>query len=489
MKKNFAYVLLMICLLLSGCSVSKNSDFVETPAPSPEASPSIEESTPAPGESPSVVLDDTEQTENLKTPIREYGESTAYIQMEEDLVVRILYPESDVPALNEALESWVNKTVMEYQTECVGCHIEGDCGELTAEYESFLVDKRLVSIKISGVFDKPYLAHPIDIIATFHADLETQSLLTLDNLLLPKGRIALESKVATDAGVEAMFIDEHLLDHWVLTSEGLEITLARGDYLPMSAGTKTFLYTYEELDGILSLDNLSKSDPTPIDDTTDVPFSEPLPNVLPDSPINPDMPMVALTFDDGPSKHTDRLLDVFATHGGKGTFFVIGNILENRSDVLQRMVAEGHEIGGHSWDHRQLTKLGSADLNSQLTSTRTKIQELTGMDATLLRPPYGSYNSDVKNMCTDLGIVMVNWSLDTLDWKYKDPYRIYETILSEVQDRDIILCHDLHGTTVEAMERVVPELIARGYQLVTVSELLGQRDDVIKAGEVYFSGE
>lgn len=489
MKKNFAYVLLMICLLLSGCSVSKNNDLNETPAPSPEASASIEESTPAPSESPSVVLDDMGQTETLKTPIREYGESTAYIQMEEDLVVRILYPESDVPALNEAMESWVNKTVMDYQTECVGYHIEGDCGELTAEYESFLVDKHLVSIKISGVFDKPYLAHPIDTIATFHADLETQNLFSLDHILLPEGHTALVSKVVSDAGADAGFIDEHLLDHWVLTSEGLEITLARGDYLPMSAGTKTFLYTYEELEGILSLDNLSISEPTPIDETTDVPFSEPLPNVLPDSPSNPDRPMVALTFDDGPSKHTDRLLDIFSTYGGEGTFFVIGNILENHSDVLQRMVAEGHEIGGHSWDHRQLTKLGSADLNSQLTGTRAKILELTGVDATLLRPPYGSYNSDVKNMCMDLGIVMVNWSLDTLDWKYKNPDRIYETILSEVQDRDIILCHDLHGTTVEAMERVVPELIARGYQLVTVSELLGQRGDVIRAGEVYFRGE
>lgn len=489
MKKNFAYVLLMICLLLRGCSVSKDSDLNETPAPSPEASVSIEESTPSPSESPSVVLDDMGQTETLKTPIREYGESTAYIQMEEDLVVRILYPESDVPALNEAMESWVNKTVMEYQTECVGCHIEGDCGELTAEYESFLVDKRLVSIKISGVFDKPYLAHPIDIISTFHADLETQSLLTLDNLLLPKGRIALESKVATDAGVEAMFIDEHFLDHWLLTSEGLEITLARGDYLPMSAGTKTYFYSYEELEGILSLEHLSMAEEKPMTEPTGEPISAPLSNVSPDTPIHPDRPMVALTFDDGPSKHTGRLLDIFSTHGGKGTFFVVGNILQNRSDVLQRMVAEGHEIGGHSWDHRQLTKLGSADLYSQLTGTRAKILELTGVDATLLRPPYGSYNSDVKNICKDLGIVMVNWSLDTLDWKYKDPDRIYETILSEVQDRDIILCHDLHGTTVEAMERVVPELIARGYQLVTVSELLEQRDDVIQAGEVYFRGE
>ena len=489
MKKTFISILFLVSLLLSGCTASKNTKPEAGPTPTPEASVSIIEITTEANVTPSAVLNDTEPTEDLKTPIREYGESTAYIQMEEDLVVRILYPESTIPALNETLESWVEKTVSEYQTECMGCHIDGDCGELTAEYESFLVNDHLVSIKIHGIFDKPYLAHPIDIIATFHADLKNHSLITLDSLLLPDGRSVLESKLAADAGVDTNYIDEHFLDHWVLTSEGLEITLARGDYLPMSEGTKTYLYTYLELGDILSPDNLSEAEQMPLESLKDELIPESLANVLNDPSIDPNKPMVALTFDDGPSKHTDRLLDVFATHGGKGTFFVVGNILENRSDVLQRMVAEGHEIGGHSWDHRQLTKLGNIDLINQLTGTRTKIQEITGVNATLLRPPYGSYNSTVKNTCADLGIVMVNWSLDTLDWKHKDADRIYETILSEVQDRDIILCHDLHGSTVDAMERVVPELLGRGYQLVTVSELLEQKSEIIKAGEVYFKGK
>ncbi|MBR4084127.1 MAG: polysaccharide deacetylase family protein [Lachnospiraceae bacterium] len=489
MKKNFAYVLFIISILLSGCSVSQNNPPGQTPSPSPEFMDATVDNASAPTGTPLMNIDEYKPSEDLKTPIREYGESTAFIQMEEDLVVRILYPESQIPALNDALENWVTEIVSEYQTECIDCHINGDCGELTAEYESFLVNEHFVSIKISGVFDKPYLAHPIDIIATFHGDLTTNSLLTLDSLLLPDGRLALESKVATDAGVESEFIDEHFLDHWVLTSKGLEITLARGDYLPMSEGTKTYMYTYSELEGILYLDNLSVPKETPIEEYTDSPNPDTVLNIPPDTPINPDMPMVALTFDDGPGTHTDRLLNVFATHGGKGTFFVVGNILENRSDVLNRMVAEGHEIGGHSWDHRQLTKLNSSDLRNQVLGTHSKIQELTGMDATLLRPPYGSYNSDVQNLCADLGIVMANWSLDTLDWKYKDADKIYNTILTEVQDGDIILCHDLHGTTVDAMEQVIPELIAKGYQLVTVSELLDQKGEEIRAGEVYFRGK
>lgn len=472
MKKNFPCLLLIICLLLSGCS----------PSPSEDLAPKPTNKAP---ETADVIM----PHEDLKTPVREYGESTAYIQMEEDLVVRILYPESEISALNEAIESWVNKTVTAYQAECMDCHINGDCGELTAEYESYLINEHLVNIKITGVFDKPYLAHPIDIIATFHADLQTNSLLPLDNLLLPNGRSALESKVAKEAGVDPQFIDEQFLDHWILTTEGLEITLARGDYLPMSDGTKTFLYTYDELEGILSLINTPPPEKLPIKEPDNVSLTEPPEISLQKNPINPDMPMIALTFDDGPSKHTSRLLDVFATHGGKGTFFVIGNILESHPDVLLRMAKEGHEIGGHSWDHRQLTKLNTSDLNNQLVGTQAKIQELTGVNASLLRPPYGSYNSDVKNLCADLGIVMVNWSLDTLDWKYKDADKIYNTILDEVQDGDIILCHDLHGTTVDAMERLIPELIARGYQLVTVSEILDQKGEEIKAGEVYFRGK
>lgn len=487
MKKNFAYVLFIICILLSGCSVSQNNSPGQTPSPSPEFMDSTVDNTSAPTSTPLINIDEYEPSEDLKIPIREYGESTAFIQMDDDLVVRILYPESEIPALNDTLETWVNETVSEYQEECIDCHIHGDCGELTAEYESYLVNENFVSIKISGIFDKPYLAHPIDIIATFHGDLTTNSLLTLDNLLLPDGRLALESKVATEAGVESELIDEHFLDHWVLTSDGLEIILARGKYLPMSEGTKTYMYTFAELEGILSLDNLTVSPKAPVDEPGDSSNPDTVLNTQPDTAINPDLPMVALTFDDGPGKHTDRLLDVFATHGGKGTFFVIGNVLDNRSDVLQRMVSEGHEIGGHSWDHRQLTKLNSSDLANQLIGTRSKIEDLTGMNTSLLRPPYGSYNSDVKNICANLGIVMVNWSLDTLDWKYKDADRIYDTILNDIQDGDIILCHDLHGTTVDAMEKVIPELIARGYQLVTVSELLEQRGDVIKAGEVYFS--
>ena len=196
--------------------------------------------------------------------------------------------------------------------------------------------------------------------------------------------------------------------------------------------------------------------------------------------------MLALTFDDGPSTHTERLLDAFAAHGGKGTFYVVGNMISNRPDTLKRMSEEGHEIGGHSWDHRQLTKLSTEDLTDQIMNTRAKIYDITGLDAVTMRPPYGSYNDQVKEVCKELGIVMVNWSVDTLDWKYKDADTVYNAVMKDAKDGAIILCHDLHKTTVAAMERAIPDLIAQGYQLVTVSELLSCSEKTITPGSVYF---
>lgn len=475
MKQKIFTILLLLCILLAGCS--RPEDPV---VPGTETSDSLLEE----------YLSDLN---NLATPVRQYGENTGYIQMEEELVVRIQYPESDLTALNNTLETWVRDTVAYYQSEADGNNIDGASAELTADYDSYLVDDRWISVRVTGFFDKPYLAHPIDIIATFHANRDTGELITLDELLLPGGRSRLQNMVIKDAGIKEADIDGAMLDLWTLTQDGLEITLARGEYLPMSDGTKTLQYSYEDLSEILVLSERPAIPETSGEESSESPAEETI-SSEPESNTNdsaaspspdPDKPMIALTFDDGPSKHTDRLLDIFAAHGGKGTFFVVGNIIDKRPETLKRMAAEGHEIAGHSWDHRQLTKLTTDDLTGQIMNTRAKIFDVTGVDSTMLRPPYGSYNDTVKQVCADLGIIMVNWSVDTLDWKYLDADKVYHAIMDTVSDGDIILCHDLHGTTVDAMERVIPDLIAQGYQLVTVSDLLSFSDKEVTSGNVY----
>ncbi len=210
-----------------------------------------------------------------------------------------------------------------------------------------------------------------------------------------------------------------------------------------------------------------------------------LPLLTPSVDIDPSRPMIALTFDDGPSAHTDRLLDIFKEHGGKGTFFLVGGHIDYRPETVKRITTEGHEIGGHSINHPQLTRLSSEDVAYQLSWTRDKIYEVTGVDSYIVRPPYGEYNDEVKRIAAGLGIVFINWSIDTLDWKYRNGNTVHDRIMSSVYDGAVVLCHDIHGTTVDAMETVIPELIEMGYQLVTVSDLLSARHEVLTAGEVY----
>ncbi len=204
--------------------------------------------------------------------------------------------------------------------------------------------------------------------------------------------------------------------------------------------------------------------------------------------IDPDKPMIALTFDDGPSAHTPRLLDMFEKYGGKGTFFVVGNLLEKNELTAKRIVEEGHEIANHSWSHPDLSNLPADKVQKELIKTHNKIFEITGTNPKLIRPPYGSYNKNVKKTAYGCTEAVLTWSVDTLDWKTRNAKAVYNSVMSSAYDGAIILCHDLHGTTVDAMDKVIPALIEEGYQLVTVSQLFAVRGYQISAGGVYYRG-
>jgi peptidoglycan/xylan/chitin deacetylase (PgdA/CDA1 family) len=160
-------------------------------------------------------------------------------------------------------------------------------------------------------------------------------------------------------------------------------------------------------------------------------------------------------------------------------------LIDGREETLQRTAAEGHEIAGHSWNHRQLTNLTEEEVKDQIMMTRAKIYDVTGKDSLVVRAPYGACDEMVQGVGKELGVSFYNWSIDTLDWLTKDPKAIEKEIMTNVSDGDIILCHDLHETTVDAMERVIPKLIAEGYQLVTVSELMAYSEQKVEAGRLY----
>ena len=199
-----------------------------------------------------------------------------------------------------------------------------------------------------------------------------------------------------------------------------------------------------------------------------------------------DTKMVALTFDDGPySPVTNRILDVLEAYGGHATFFVVGNRVPYYTSCVTRAESLGCEVGNHTYDHRTtLTNMSAGSVRDEIVGCNNSITNALGHGPVIMRPVGGAYNATV---CSNVDLPMINWSLDTQDWKNRNTDIIVSRILNNVRDGDIILMHDLYPATAAAMEIVIPELVRRGYTLVTVSELAEARGVDLQNGTVYTS--
>ena len=201
--------------------------------------------------------------------------------------------------------------------------------------------------------------------------------------------------------------------------------------------------------------------------------------------IDPSKPMVALTFDDGPQPSVgNRIMDCLAQYGGKATFFMVGERVGSYKTEVQRMVAEGHEVANHTMNHKYLQKLGAAQIQAQVNNGNDAIQAACGVRPTLLRLPGGNHNAAVL---ANAGMPMIQWNVDTLDWKTRNADKTVAAVLNHVKDGDIILMHELYGATGDAVARIVPELHKRGFQMVTVSQMAAAKGRSLEAGKLYSS--
>ncbi|MDX3135928.1 polysaccharide deacetylase family protein [Streptomyces europaeiscabiei] len=190
---------------------------------------------------------------------------------------------------------------------------------------------------------------------------------------------------------------------------------------------------------------------------------------------------VALTFDDGPVKDTQRLLGILKDRDVRATFYAVGtNVQKNPSTVRDAALAD-HQIGNHSWDHADLTKLSATKIKSQFSRTDTVIKQATGKKPTTVRAPYGAHNAAVRSAA---GRPLVHWSVDTLDWKYRDSARLVKYVNAETRPGDIVLMHDIHKTTVDAVPGIIKALKARGFHFVTVDQLFAPAK--LPAGKVTY---
>lgn len=250
-------------------------------------------------------------------------------------------------------------------------------------------------------------------------------------------------------------------------------------------GDGAFAFTTLSLDGLDSqktyLDSLRSS------------LSDAVDGDIPEADV-----YIALTFDDGPTGKienypnglTNYLLDGLKERGAKATFLMVGNRVSEVSDALPRMVSEGHELGNHTMTHPMchLTGLDENGIRSQINDATEAIKAIAGQPSQVLRPVGGGVNSDVKAVAKELGYPIINWSVDTEDWKYRDAEHVKQVIVEQAGDGDVVLMHDLYPTSVQGALAAIDELQARTdktYAFVTVSQLAAIHGITLEPGVVY----
>lgn len=198
-------------------------------------------------------------------------------------------------------------------------------------------------------------------------------------------------------------------------------------------------------------------------------------------------PMVALTYDDGPGKYTEELLECLNANNAKATFYMLGENAKNYPEIVKKLEESGMGIGNHTYDHQILTKISKNKIKNEIGRANQAIEKAAGVAPTSLRPPGGSYNEDVQKVA---GLPIVKWSLDTKDWKTRSEEKTYQVTMDNVVDGSIVLMHDIHESSVKASLKLIPDLIEKGFKLVTIDELAKAKGFDMEDGEEYsYMGE
>lgn len=234
---------------------------------------------------------------------------------------------------------------------------------------------------------------------------------------------------------------------------------------------------------------------TPTDAPTDVPATPtPEPTKDPEkgnavtvdvSHIDPTKPIVALSFDDGPSVNTASIIETLTSYGAHATFFMVGDNVKMYPERVKMVYDAGCEVGNHTVNHKDLKKLSKEEIKKEIEDNQANINAALGITiSSPVRPPYGNVNDSVREVCQH---PMFNWSVDTLDWKSRNADAVFEEVKKSTKDGSIILMHDLYASTAEAVKQVVPWLIEQGYQICSVSEMFTARGVTLENGHLYNS--
>lgn len=433
-------------------------------------------------------IDDT----NIRNSIIEFGEPDKIINNEKPLLTYIRFPKAggftDAIIQTWAQNLYQDKLALVQEKAALDATIEG---ELNIHFDSFLIGERFVGVTEIGIFNTTDMANPMPILQTFNFDLANESQLSNEEILdfsqLDSILALVTSKIEEtfpDASIDPP--DRSWLQHITIGHDGIIVNLPRATALASAYGEISIVLDYSSVNSYLLIaDDIAQAIATTSPPTTDV--LEPVAVQGERRAVDPNRPMVALTFDDGPNRNTTELLHLLSKHEAYATFCVIGNLIESRSNIIRDAFERGNEIIGHSWDHLDLTSLSDDAVRNEILQPRNALLNIISDSPLMYRPPFGSKNDHVRQLSAELGFSLLLWNVDSEDWSSMNADKIYEMVMSNVKDGDIILSHDIYSTTIEAYARIIPSLIEKGFQLVTVSELLQYSNVTPQPGQLIFS--
>ena len=393
--------------------------------------------------------------------VHEIGDDQFITDNDPNLHIYISYPKIGIENIDNEISNWANALSQNTSANV----------ELNVQYNSYKISDRFISIEEIIYENGPNLDDITQSVKIFNVDTISQKLISNNEILdsenskvldLLKKKIEKNNKNIDKNLLNS--INKDWLNNIILTKSGVKVILP--DYTSINLSKK-------ELGKSYLLNNLPITSPAPAPaNNAPTPTSAPVSNeiFLDDAPQGA---MVALTFDDGPTEYTKQILATLKQYNAKATFCVLGNRVEANADIIKEMDAQGCQVIGHSWDHKLLTKLSSDAIRKDMQNTNAAIKKVIGKDPIMFRAPYGEVNDAVSTIAWEMNMSLVNWNVDTNDWRSKNANTVYNYIIAHVQNNSIILSHDIFKSTADAMAQVIPELTQKGYKLVTVSELLG----------------
>ena len=372
----------------------------------------------------------------------------SYISSDKALV-SINYPVTNINILDDKISAYVNQTYYNFKKMKSTIKPELNISYTYKEINSEIVN---VSIKTEIITDKT-----INKIKTFTYNKNNDKFLTMEDLVGDLEGFDYEIKKELlekyqDADME--YLSNISYDYFTIDDDNLTLYFNPAE---IKSKYEELIYLDIPLDSLKLLINIDEFE------ENDTYLSIKKRNISLDDKV------VALTFDDGRSKYTEKILDVLKKYDACGTFFLIGNKVDFYRDVLKRMINEGSEIGNHSYDHKLLTRLSKKQFEEEINKTQDAIKKATGFTPLLFRPTYGGY-TDLLKSYTDLKFVL--WDVDSRDWQVKTKSKISQNVLPNVKSGSIILMHDNHEYSLNALNDIISNLKKQGYKFVTVSELL-----------------